>query len=56
MKFDLGSEKTVALLFHIIVDDAGHFLLPDFKAINADVVLDVFKRPVEAIHGGAHLL
>lgn len=53
---DLGPEETVAFLFHIVVDDAGHFLLPDLKTINADVVLDVLKRPVKPIHSGGHLL
>lgn len=53
---DLGPKEAVAFLFHIVIDDAGHFLLPDFKAINADVVLDVLKWPVETIHGGRHLL
>lgn len=53
---DLGPEETVALLFHVVVDDAGHFLLPDLKAVYAHIVLDVLERPVETIHGGGHLL
>lgn len=53
---DLGPEETVALLFHVVVDDAGHFLLPDLKAVYAHIVLDVLKRPVETIHGGGHVL
>lgn len=53
---DLGPEEVVALLFHIVVDNAGHFLLPDFKSVNTDVVLDVLKGPVEPIHGGGHVL
>lgn len=56
VKPDLSPEETVAFLLHIVVDDARNFLLPDFKAINADVVLDVLKGPVEAIHGGRHVL
>lgn len=40
---DLGPEEVVALLFYIVVNDTRHFLLPDFKAIYADVVLDVLK-------------
>lgn len=51
---DLGPEEAVALLFYVVVYDTRHFLLPDFKAINADIVLDVFKWPVESIHGGSH--
>lgn len=53
---DLGPEEAVTLLFYIIVNDTRHFFLPDFKAIYADVVLDVLKRPVESIHGGSHFL
>lgn len=53
---DLGPEEAVALLFYVVVYDTRHFLLPDFKAINADIVLDVFKWPVESIHGGSHFL
>lgn len=53
---DLCPEETVALLLHIVVDDARHFLLPDFKAIDADIVLDVLERPVKSVHGGSHLL
>ena len=53
---DLCSEEAVAFLLHVVVDDARHFLLPDFKAIDADVVLDVLKGPVEAVHGGCHVL
>ncbi len=52
----LGPEEAVAFLFHVVVDDAGHFLLPDFKAVDADIVLDVLKRPVEPVHGGRHVL
>lgn len=43
VKTDLSPEETIAFLLHIVVDDARHFLLPDFKAIYADVVLDVLK-------------
>ena len=50
---DLDTEETVTLLLHVIVDDAGHLLLPDFQARNVDVILDVLKRPPEPVHGGA---
>lgn len=53
---DLGPEEAVALLFYVVVNDTRHFLLPDLKAINADIVLDIFKGPVESIHGGSHFL
>lgn len=56
IKSDLCPKETVAFLLHVVVDDARHFFLPDFKAINADIVLDVLKGPVEAVHGGCHLL
>ena len=56
LESDLGPEEAVAFLLYVVVDDAGHFLLPDLKAVNADVVLDVLKRPVEAVHGSRHVL
>lgn len=53
---DLGPEEAVALLLHVIVDDAGNFFLPDLQAVDADVVLNVLEGAIEAVHGGGHFL
>lgn len=53
---NLGPEEAVALLLHVVVDDAGNLLLPDLQAIDADVVLDVLEGAIEAVHGGGHFL
>lgn len=53
---NLGSEEAVALLLHVVVDDPGNLLLPDLQAVDADVVLDVLERAIEAVHGGSHFL
>ena len=47
---NLGPKKTVALLFHIIVDDPRKFLLPDFQTIDVHVILNVLKWPPIAIY------
>ena len=47
---NLGAEKAVALLFHIVVDDSWHLFLPDLQSIDVDIVLDVLKWPPEAVH------
>jgi len=36
---DLCAKKAVAFLLHIVVDNARHFLLPDFKPENVDIIL-----------------
>lgn len=53
---NLGPEEAVALLLHVVVDDAGNLLLPDLQAVDADVVLDILERAIEAVHGGSHFL
>ena len=40
---NLGAEKAVALLFHVVVDDSRHLFLPDLQSIDVNVVLDVLK-------------
>lgn len=47
---DLCSEEAVALLLHIVVDNSGHFLLPNLQAVDIDIVLNVLKGPPEPIH------
>ena len=34
-------QKPIALLFHIVVDDARKFFLPNTEAVDVDVVLNV---------------
>lgn len=52
---DLFSQETVAFLFHIVVYDPGHFLLPDFQTVDVYVILNVLKRPTESIHSSTQL-
>ena len=52
---NLFSQKAVALLFHVVINDPGNFLLPDFQAINVDIILDVFKGAAEPIHSSSEL-
>lgn len=52
---NLFSKKAVALLFHVVINDPGNFLLPDFQAINVDIILDVFKGAAEPIHSSSEL-
>lgn len=52
---NLFSKKAVALLFHVVVNDPGNFLLPDFQAINVDIILDVLKGATEPIHSSTEL-
>lgn len=47
---DLCPEETVTLLLYIVVDNSGHFLLPNLQAVDVDVILDVLKRATETIH------
>ncbi len=42
-------EETIALLFDIVVNNSGHLLLPDFKPVYIDIILNVLKRPPESI-------
>ena len=53
---NLSAEKAVALLLHVVVDNAWYFFLPDLQSVDVDVVLDVLKRPSEAIHHCRQLL
>ena len=50
---NLFSKKAVALLFHIVINDPRNFLLPDFQAINVDIILDVLKGAAEPIHSSS---
>ena len=50
---NLFSKKAVTLLFHIVINDSGNFLLPDFQAINVDIILDVLKGAPEPIHSSS---
>ena len=47
---NLCSQKAFTFLFDIVIDDPGHFLLPNLQTVNIDIVLDVLKRPSEAVH------
>lgn len=52
---NLFSQKAVAFLFHVVINNPRNFLLPDFQAINVDVILDVLKGAAEPIHSSTEL-
>ena len=50
---NLFSEKAIAFLFHVVVNDSGNFLLPDFQTIDVNVILNVFKGTPESVHSSS---
>ena len=44
------TNKPVALLLDVVVDDARQLLLPDLEPVDVHVVLDILKRAPEAVH------
>lgn len=46
----LCPKEAIALLFHVVVDDTGHLLLPDLQPVDVHIVLDILKRASEPLH------
>ena len=53
---NLCPQEAVALLFNVVVDDAGELFLPDLQPVDAHVVLDVLERASVTVDGRSEML